>query len=326
MDNSRYQTALAASGASMCSVILGSPFDSIKVRMQTQRVPHTAWESTKYVWRTEGLRGFFRGIVPPLISVNIVKTTSVTVYEAMRANLLLNNGSSVNSSSQWKSPLVYFLSGCTAGLVTSAISCPMEMIRNQRIIYDRKVLSNSSSFVEANLLSNPSASTTTKLQRARLIPKAATTVAYFRKLYQIGIVDGIYRGYTLHLLRESIGTGIYWTIYESMHRIPFISPTGTRQGATDFGHFLAGSFTGSLAWIFVFPLDLVKNVYQKQVFALPADRMSISQCIKHIYTSKGKMNLLVFYTGMWPTMLRAFPIHGVNLLIYEWLLKFLRSS
>jgi solute carrier family 25 (mitochondrial carnitine/acylcarnitine transporter), member 20/29 len=36
-----------------------------------------------------------------------------------------------------------------------------------------------------------------------------------------------------------------------------------------------------------------------------------------------KYGVAGFYSGLRPTLLRAFPIHSVNFLVYEWVLRLL---
>lgn len=132
---------------------------------------------------------------------------------------------------------------------------------------------------------------------------------------------GIYRGYHLHLARESLGTAIYWYTYETLHMLPFISPTGKREDASASGHFLAGGLTGMVAWFLIFPIDLVKNVYQKEA-VVPANKRKYHgawMCFRSIIQEKSWRGL---WFGVWPTMLRAFPIHALNLFIYESALNF----
>jgi hypothetical protein len=87
---------------------------------------------------------------------------------------------------------------------------------------------------------------------------------------------------------------------------------------------MAGGLTGMIAWIFIFPVDLVKNVYQKEASIRRADQeassQSVRQCIRMIYQRQG---IRGFYHGLWPTMWRAFPIHSINLVVYEYFLKLL---
>jgi hypothetical protein len=68
---------------------------------------------------------------------------------------------------------------------------------------------------------------------------------------------------------------------------------------------LAGGFAGTLSWILIYPLDVIKTLKQ-----IPDKNISVSFLWKH-YGIKG------FYNGIFPTILRAFPTHLVTLQVYE---------
>ena len=169
--------------------------------------------------------------------------------------------------------LVFFTSGALAGISTSFLSCPLELIRNQRILYDAKVEAyhkQQSAFQQqqqqqqralSSLASSngsggaggsgkppstahttthttttpPSTESPPKKKRLSFSPKIQKTSSfeYARVLVKNhGVVHGLYRGFPAHFLRESLGTGIYWLSYESLHRLPIISPTGRREDAS----------------------------------------------------------------------------------------------
>jgi hypothetical protein len=77
-----------------------------------------------------------------------------------------------------------------------------------------------------------------------------------------------------------------------------------------------------LAWSLVFPLDLLKNVYQREASVPRHERLyqSIGECARAVYRKSGWRG---FYQGLWPTMWRAFPIHAINLFAYEFFLELL---
>lgn len=64
----RYRTEIAASTSSMFSTVLAFPLDSVKTRMQTYRYEGFL-DCVRHTYRTEKLRGFFRGKESPFPSV-----------------------------------------------------------------------------------------------------------------------------------------------------------------------------------------------------------------------------------------------------------------
>lgn len=71
-------------------------------------------------------------------------------------------------------------------------------------------------------------------------------------------------------------------------------------------------------------VDLVKNVYQKDASVAGQQRYSsLRHCVRSIYRRNGMGG---FYNGLWATMYRAFPIHAINLLVYEYFLTLLSEG
>lgn len=253
-----------------------------------------------------------------------------------------------------RSASAFFVAGILAGASTAALSCPLELIRNQRILHDAQVEayqrrlvelsttttaavssppSKTSTVAPARSLSSFSLKSPSALQTPLEVPvvpslRKTTSFEYARVLVlNNGLFKGLYRGFHLHLLRESLGTGIYWVSYELLHFLPWISPSGRREDASGAGHFVAGGLTGMISWLFIFPIDLVKNVYQKEAnlgkSLGPAKILPYRgalDCVQWIYRQRGWRG---FYHGLWPTMWRAFPIHAINLLVYEYFLSVL---
>lgn len=64
------------------SPLVGHPIDTIKTKMQAQKqyqhggMIHVA----RQVYRLEGIRGFYRGIIPPLIGSSIYRSVQFAAY------------------------------------------------------------------------------------------------------------------------------------------------------------------------------------------------------------------------------------------------------
>jgi len=84
----------------------------------------------KLTYESEGLRGFYRGVGPPLITISIVKSISFSVYNRSK-NVIDRyldphslSGLTVSSSA----------AGAVSGYLSAIISCPLELIKMQRQI------------------------------------------------------------------------------------------------------------------------------------------------------------------------------------------------
>lgn len=112
------------------------------------------------------------------------------------------------------------------------------------------------------------------------------------------------------LVRDSVGTGVYFGTYETTKFLL----TKKDQSAGPLTQFLAGGICGILCWLVVFPIDLVKTLKQKEILSPQPLYKNASDCIRGIIEKKGFKG---FYSGVSVTLLRAFPIHSLNFLVYE---------
>jgi hypothetical protein len=67
----QYRTEIAASTSSVFSTLAAFPLDSVKTRMQTYKYDGFL-DCVKHTYRTENLRGFFRGTPAPANNHSII--------------------------------------------------------------------------------------------------------------------------------------------------------------------------------------------------------------------------------------------------------------
>ena len=72
--------------AGTTGVIIGHPFDAVKVRMQTNMYKKN-FECVKSIIKNEGLKGFYKGALPALISQNLKRSIQYNVYEKILKKL-----------------------------------------------------------------------------------------------------------------------------------------------------------------------------------------------------------------------------------------------
>ncbi|KAF9908881.1 hypothetical protein EC991_009287 [Linnemannia zychae] len=363
------RTVLAASSAAVCSVLSGFPFDSVKTRMQTHSYK-SIMDCVRKTYAEERLGGFFRGMIPPLITVSIIKSISFSVYEGSKQQVR-----SVSESLQGNTiPSLIgltFISGSVAGTVVAMMSSPLELVKLQRqleklmAMHARKEAQITSLTGDALLreglalekkkgaAAGVSAISAAKVERHShgsitqhgVVPKEdagnsswKTTKAIVQKK---GLV-GLYKGASLHIARDMLGTGIYFSSYETIKRlmsetIEHVRPhhpsatapgasgtatTTTLKGPGPMVHFFAGGLCGVFSWLVVFPIDLVKSVIQKEVLVTHPKYSGALDCAKDIVRREGVRGL---YRGLSVTCYRAMPIHSLNFLVYEAVMDYVKT-
>ncbi|XP_043088275.1 solute carrier family 25 member 47-B [Puntigrus tetrazona] len=104
---------VAGSVGGAFGVAVGYPLDTVKVRMQTRTRDAGVWECVRSTCRTEGVRGFYRGMSMPLSTVSI---GSSLVFGTYRNVLHLLQELRHRSSSETLRRDEIFLSGFSGGV------------------------------------------------------------------------------------------------------------------------------------------------------------------------------------------------------------------
>ena len=122
--------------------------------------------------------------------------------------------------------------------------------------------------------------------------------------------SGMYTGFPSHLTRDLLGTAVYFSIYETFKEIA--TPSGQKAGPLI--HMLGGGLAGTFSWLIIFPIDMVKSVLQKDAFS---SRRRYRGAFHFIQTKFRKRGFFGFYSGIGPQLVRSFPVHAINFLVYE---------
>ncbi|GAB7365263.1 hypothetical protein MBLNU230_g6345t1 [Neophaeotheca triangularis] len=250
----KYRTEIAAGSSSILSTFIAFPLDFAKSRMQSYEIPFRATIIDAY--KTEGLRAFWRGVGPPLVSVTVVRTISFSLYQrakyAYDRSIAQITGQSplviANAPGSYPtaSTLACFgAAGATAGALITSISCPFELTKLNAQLAGKMARDEGLS-AQTKKIKSGSWSTAKQLVKDR------------------GIA-GLYCGYRLHLLRDTIGTAIYFTTYESAKQL--LANARGRSPTSPYAVVVAGGLCGIVSWACIYPVDVAKTVYQKALLS-----------------------------------------------------------
>lgn len=284
--------------------------------MQTHYYPSIV-SCVKVTYAEEGARGFFRGMIPPLVTVSIIKSVSFSIYEGTKRSLLQDKGYKYDSLSDVLK--VSSLSGGVSGAFIALLSCPLELVKIQRQL-EQVMLKNQieAGQISANEVVQASSWKAVRqiVQRKGVLGLWSGVSCHSGKLYAYTFISNYkYLFIISHfVVRDALGTGIYFGGYESMKRI--LSKDGSTAGPMT--HFMSGGFCGIMSWLIVFPVDAIKTNLQKDIM-MPKPRYNgFMDCAISLAKKNGIKGL---YRGLNVTLLRAFPIHSLNFLVYEQVLK-----
>ncbi|KAI9345972.1 mitochondrial carrier domain-containing protein [Pilaira anomala] len=157
------------------------------------------------------------------------------------------------------------------------------------------------------------------------IPK--TTLEITKQVYLKNGLQGFYQGGVITMIRDAPSYGIYFWAYEGMKRLLEV-----KFDDSAWKLLLAGGMAGTMSWASIYPIDVVKSRLQMQQnqkhvdsTSLLNDRpyASIKDCVVRSYKAEGPS---VFFRGLWPTLLRGFPVNAVTFYIYEIVMNFLSNE
>ncbi|KAJ1993771.1 hypothetical protein GGI25_000913 [Coemansia spiralis] len=349
------RTLASAITAAVTGMLVGYPFDSLKTRMQTHQYQSLLACARRSI-SEEGVAGLYRGLLPPLLTASTAKSMSFSVFEQTKQWLRQHDPyrdkappfgiTDFQRKTTGSIALTAGLAGSISGAVIAAICCPLELVKVQMQLARLMNRPSSLQSISAKLNTTQNKTPTEKVMhcghRASSITAApsaalsassassssagtATTktapawaksnLSVLREIIRQKGLLGMYYGIGLHVVRDSSGTAIYFAAYETvketLRRITGSETTGPMT------HMLAGGTCGVVSWLLIFPVDLVKSTIQSQVLK-PSDTQEFKsswQCMRSIYSRLGLVGL---YRGVSVSLIRAFPIHGLNFVVYEW--------
>jgi hypothetical protein len=238
----KYRTEIAASSSSLLSTFAAYPLDFTKSRMQSYETKflHTVVDA----YKAEGIRAFWRGVGPPMVSVTLVRTISFSIYQRAKytydRSLTRMFGQSplelANAPGSYPSFLTiacFAPAGATAGAVITTMSCPFELTK-----------------LNEQLAGKEARQKAVTLNGGAPPPPAAPakTGAWMttKRLLRDRGVFGLYSGFRLHLLRDTIGTAIYFTTYESAKQL--LANARGRSPTSPYAVLVAGGLCGIVSW------------------------------------------------------------------------------
>ena len=272
----------------IAGIIVGHPFDSIKVRYQI--AASTASSSSNTTLKVQpilNVSSLFRGISAPVTTAALVNASVFMTYG--ESSRLWDRYINFDSTSVQSKQIVC---GAFTGLVSSFIVSPTELLKIQMQTQNNgsETAYRSSSHAARSILSNQG-------------------------------IQGLYRGFISTCLRQSLGFSVYFSSYDTTK-----DHLRYHLGAEHvwLSSILAGGVSGSLSWSVVYPLDYIKSRIQ----AIPLSTTTISELsiwsvAKNTIQQQGWKSL---YRGLGITVLRAFPVNGIIFPTYELTLSMLEAD
>jgi solute carrier family 25 (mitochondrial carnitine/acylcarnitine transporter), member 20/29 len=270
---------IAGALAGTSQVLVGQPFDLVKVRLQTSTQAISPLVIAKNILLNEGPLAFYKGTLSPLLGMSFAVAFQFTGYEFCKRALQKSKGPDKSLSL-----LDLMFAGGFGGFCYSILVSPMELFRIKMQIQttDSKVKYNSS--IDAGI-----------------------------KIFKTyGLTKGVLKGYFATFLREYFGSAIYFGTYEGLMQIT-LKKYKERNKIPLYRVLAFGGLSGITLWILVLPIDVIKSRMQGSEFGDPVFE-SFRETVKLTIKESGFGG---FYRGLLPVLFRAPIVNAVSFLVYE---------
>ncbi|XP_053675940.1 mitochondrial thiamine pyrophosphate carrier-like [Anopheles nili] len=299
MDRDKNETSsnsgIAGGFAGCITRFICQPLDVLKIRFQLQVEPlseqhvtskyRTIVQSTRLVYREEGLRAFWKGHNPAQVLSIIYGVAQFSSYEHF--NHLLRTVDTFERHQSARN----FVCGALSGTFATVITLPLDVVRTRLISQD------------------PGRGYRSSVQGLKLI-------------YTHEGVRGLYRGVGPSVLQIAPLTGgqfMFYNIFGSMFRQYFNISANESLPAIEL--FICGGLAGLCTKLLVYPLDLAKKRLQIQGFAKSRQTYgrhfvcdNMFNCLYNIAKQEGMIGL---YKGLYPALLKACFMSAFYFAIYD---------
>jgi solute carrier family 25 carnitine/acylcarnitine transporter 20/29 len=276
---------LSGTAGGWALVLVGHPFDTIKVRLQTSKQYSGMVDCIKQTVAKEGVRGLYKGMISPLTGITFVNSVQFSMY--MQGIYFFQN--MVNKGSDERLPIGYVcLAGAIAGIPQSLVESPQDLLKGKMQVQkaDNKLYSS--------------------------------TLDCGKKIVSQYGIRGVYQGLGATIFRNIPANFGYFGVYELSKRWFADNGSSEKRAVKDLKPheiLLSGGMGGIACWVASYPMDVIKSLMQtdhvdktKRVYP------TIIETAKRVYQQQGPK---AFFRGFSPCIVRAFPANGACFFAYE---------
>ncbi|KAJ6498771.1 mitochondrial carrier domain-containing protein [Mycena sanguinolenta] len=288
----------AGTAGGICQVLVGQPFDIVKVRMQT--APKGTYSGMMHcatgILKNEGPLAFYKGTLTPLLGIGVCVSIQFGALEFTKRHFAARNmangtggeGGATLSSSQ------LFSAGVFAGIANGFVSGPVEHIR-------------------------------IRLQTQSAVkPDYRGPFDAIKKIYSAHGVPGVFKGQGVTLVREAAGYGVYFLAYEKLVQGEMAQKGIRRDQINPMNAILYGAAAGYALWGIIYPIDMIKSRMQTDGFSAATGQKykSAIDCVRTVWRTEG---IAAFTRGLTPTLIRSPFANGATFLGFEMASRALNS-
>ncbi|KAK5113536.1 hypothetical protein LTR62_003405 [Meristemomyces frigidus] len=281
----------------VAQVLIGQPFDIVKVRLQTTTQYKGALDGATQILKNEGAAAFYKGTLTPLIGIGACVSVQFGAFNYARRAFEAQNAAKQNKTIDQLDPSPqplsygqYYAAGAFAGVANTILSSPIEHIRIRLQTQPHG----------ANRLYSGPLDCITKLSRSPNIPL------------------GLYRGTSVTLIREAQAYGFWFLTFEYLMQNDAKRNRVLRKEIPTWKIAFYGGLAGEMLWITSYPFDVIKSKMQTDGWGEKQRYKSMRDAFAQTYKQEG---MLGFWRGVGPTLLRALPVSAGTFATVEYTMR-----
>eukprot|EP00804_Cyclotella_cryptica_P024220 CCRYP_013254-RB/>CCRYP_013254-RB protein AED:0.09 eAED:0.09 QI:280/1/1/1/1/1/6/611/303 len=270
----------SASIGSVACCYTGQPFDTVKVRMQTNpsAFPSVAF-TTRSILANEGASALWKGAVPTAMGMVAENAMAFGVNEALKRTF----PDEAKKDPTLRPDLVKpFLMGAITGCCSATVLIPSEIVKAKTQVIVGNV-------------------------------EASSTEVYKKMIRQHGL-RSLFVGFDAQIMRDAPFYAFFFGTYELNC---YLFRTYVPSMPEELNYFLSGGFAGMLGWTAAMPFDVPKTNVQASW-----ESRVVGSYFPELFRIVKERGPLALYTGLVPTLARAFPANAALFLGVEMGKKF----
>ncbi|KAF0852504.1 mitochondrial solute carrier family 25 (mitochondrial carnitine/acylcarnitine transporter) member 20/29 [Andalucia godoyi] len=281
----------AGTAGGIAQVVVGFPFDTVKVRLQTQSSTNPQYagltDCVKQVIKQEGFSGFYKGMASPLVGTGVM----VAVQYASLVSIKRILASRYDNGLDGLTTTDFAIAGAGAGAILSLICSPVELFKSK---------------LQVQTGSGASAAFKGPMDVASHIVKTQG-------------FKGLLTGLNGTVLREGIGGAAYFIVYDNMKK-SFVKPGQTLDDLKPYHLLLSGGVAGIAFWLAVYPIDVAKSRIQV------SNEVCIGGVARTLRDIAAKEGIRGWFKGFEPAIIRAFPANAATWMVADLVARFLNKK
>ena len=282
---------IAGTIAGINVTLVGHPFDTLKVRLQTQPFDKPIYNGLvdcfKKTIKWEGVSGLYKGMSSPLFGQMFFRANLFLAYFQAKRVLTKNNTVKLSTFNM-------YLAGGIGWGWGAVIETPIDFCKTQLQIQ----------IIKSKTLKD-------------FKPEYSGFGDLISKIYKLNGISGFYQGFGPQLMRNIPSGALHLGTFELYRTKVAERKKCLVKDLPIIYSIIGGGMGGLLYWVPSFPIDVIKSSIQADSPHKDKKKFKgISHAAKILYQEGG---ISRFYRGFTPCLIRAIPANSVLLLTSSWL-------